>query len=270
MFKRIPVEDGNIFAFQAIGKLTEEDYDRFLPELEESIRRHGRISLLVELVDFQGWEPRAAWEDFRFGLSHDRDFDRIAIVGDKRWEQVIIALANLVTRSRMRFFHRDEMQQAWDWLEHRDEQPVVKPVEPYRKLMLATDFSTFSRRAGERARELAERYQARLVVAHALLNPVIYTGEYDPLQIDLQIDQELEMEARERLNVFARELSLPEDADLELIWGSPKWALLSLAREKAVDAIVVGTHGHGGLDRLLGSVSSHILHKAECDVIVVK
>ncbi len=270
MIKRIPVEDKNIFAFQAIGKLGAEDYATFLPQLEELIRRHGRISLLVELIDFEGWDSKAAWEDFRFGLGHDRDFERIAIVGDSKWEQAMVALANLFTRTRMKFFRREDIDQAWSWLEEAARGQDQRPVEPYRKLLLATDFSVFSKRAGMRARELAERYRARLVVAHALLNPVIYTGDYDPLQIDLEVDEQLEAEARARLNAYARELMLPQDAELELIWGSPKWALLSVAREKAVDAIVVGTHGHGGLDRLLGSVSSHILHKAPCDVIVVK
>ena len=270
MIKRIPVEDKNIFAFQAIGKLTAEDYDRFLPELEELIRKHGRISLLVELVDFEGWDPKAAWEDFRFGLGHDRDFERIAIVGDTSWEKAMVALANLVTRTRMRFFRREDIDQAWDWLETAAEPQAVKPVEPYRKILLATDFSPFARRAGLRAKELAERYGARLVVAHALEDPRIWTGEYDPLVIEPAVNEEMEAEAMEKLRVFARDLMLPEDAGLEIVWGAPKWAILSLAREKAVDAIVVGTHGHGGLDRLLGSVSSNILHKAHCDVIVVK
>ncbi len=270
MFERIPVEDKNIFAFKAKGKLTAEDYRQFLPQLEELIRKHGRISLYVELEDFEGWEADAAWQDFRFGLRHDRDFDKIAIVGDKGWEKPLIKFFDLVTRTRIRFFHKDESQKAWDWLEQEPEEMRLEQVEPYRKLMLATDFSSFSRRAGLRAKELAERYGARLVVVHALEEPVLYTGDYEPPVIDLAVEKNLEARARENLNIFVRELDLPEDSSREVVWGSPKWALVSFAREKAVDAIVVGTHGHGGLDRLLGSVSSGILHKAECDVIVVK
>ncbi len=270
MIKRIPAEDKNIFAFQAIGKLTQEDYQEFLPQLEELIRKHGRISMLVELIDFEGWEPKAAWEDFRFGMTHDRDFDRIAIVGDSKWEKAMVALANLVSRTRMRFFQREDIDQAWEWLEAAVEQEQPQPPQPYRKLLLATDFSPFSKRAGLRARELAERYGARLVVAHALEDPTVWTGEYDPLMIEPAVTEEMEAEAMENLRIFARELNLPDNTDLQIIWGSPKWALLSLAREKAVDAIVVGTHGRGGFDRLLGSVSTSIMHRSPCDVIVVR
>lgn len=270
MIERIPVEDKNIFAFKAKGKLTEADYQEFLPQLEELIRKHGRISLYVELEDFDGWEAGAAWEDFRFGMRHDRDFEKIAIVGDKGWEKPLVKLADLMTRTRIRFFHKDEQKKAWDWLEQEEVKPQAKPLQPYRKLMVATDFSAFSKRAGERAKELAERYGASLVFVHALEDPVIYTGEYDPLEIDPAVDENLEAMALENLNIFITDLGLPKDTPREVIWGSPKWALVSFAREKAVDAIVVGSHGHRGLDRLLGSVSSGILHKAECDVIVVK
>ncbi|HEB98967.1 MAG TPA: hypothetical protein ENJ05_05630 [Thiotrichales bacterium] len=270
MFERIPVEDKNIFAFKARGKLTEEDYRQFLPQLEELIRKYGRISLYIELEDFEGWEAGAAWQDFRFGLRHDRDFDKIAIVGDKGWEKPLIKFADLVTRTRIRFFHKDEQKKAWDWLEQEEPKPEQQPPQPYRKLMVATDFSSFSHRAGLRAKELAERYGARLLVVHALEDPVIYTGDYDPLVIDPAVEENLEAMARENLNIYVRELGLPEDTRREVVWGSPKWSLVSFAREKAVDAIVVGTHGHRGLDRLLGSVSSSIVHKAECDVIVVK
>ena len=43
MFEIIPVNDKDILAFKAIGKLTDADYKQFLPIMEEMIRKRGRI-----------------------------------------------------------------------------------------------------------------------------------------------------------------------------------------------------------------------------------
>lgn len=59
MFQAIPVREENIFAFKATGKLTDADYQQFLPELTSLINQYGPISLLVELEGFHGWEAKA-------------------------------------------------------------------------------------------------------------------------------------------------------------------------------------------------------------------
>ena len=44
MFEIIPVNDKDIIAFKATGKLTDADYRAFIPELEKLIRQSGRVS----------------------------------------------------------------------------------------------------------------------------------------------------------------------------------------------------------------------------------
>jgi nucleotide-binding universal stress UspA family protein len=53
--------------------------------------------------------------------------------------------------------------------------------------------------------------------------------------------------------------------------GDPRDALLRLAADERVDLMVVGSHGRTGLAKLLlGSVSSHAVTHASCNVLVVK
>jgi nucleotide-binding universal stress UspA family protein len=53
--------------------------------------------------------------------------------------------------------------------------------------------------------------------------------------------------------------------------GSPTEEILAASRDMKVDAVVMGTHGRKGFDRLLvGSVAEKVLRDAPCTVIIVK
>ena len=56
-----------------------------------------------------------------------------------------------------------------------------------------------------------------------------------------------------------------------VVAGDPREALVQTARSERADLLVVGSHGHSGLTKLmLGSVSSHVVTHAPCSVLVVK
>jgi nucleotide-binding universal stress UspA family protein len=57
----------------------------------------------------------------------------------------------------------------------------------------------------------------------------------------------------------------------ELVEGEPKSQIIDAAKEWRADMIVVGSHGHTGLERfLLGSVSEAVVRHAHCTVEVVR
>ncbi|VAW74576.1 hypothetical protein MNBD_GAMMA15-2029 [hydrothermal vent metagenome] len=272
MFEVLPVNEAGIIAFKTSGKLTRADYETFLPRLEELIRKYGTISLYIELEGFQGWEADAAWADLRFDFQHDKDFKRIAIVGDTALEHWGVVLSNFFTRSSMRFFSKPDAQAAWDWLEeHPADEDTLRRVEPYSNILLAADFSRYSERAAHKARELCEQYGAHLHVLHIVEQMVLYNDNTDRILADIpSADETLIVQAEDSLRKFAKRTKLGKDVDLKVQWGTPKRSIVSWAREKNVDLIVVGSHGQHGIERLLGSVSNSVLNQAHCDVLVVK
>jgi len=283
MFEFIPVSEENIFAVRVTGKLTDEDYQQFLPQLEKLIRDCGPISLMVELEDFQGWEPKAAWDDFRFGIEHDKDFVRIAIVGRKSWHKWMAGIGNAFTDTKIRFFYKNNIQDAWDWLrEGKDKVPstVEDPIalankkpEPYRHILVALDFTPHSSQALARAMEMARLHGAKLSLIHAVENTFYPDLGYDPLMIDpgefAELDQQIHDQAVSRMEQMANSLDYP-DVQHEVLWGTPKSAVLSYAEAQKVDLIVVGSHGRHGIAKLLGSTAVAIVHSARCDVFVVR
>jgi universal stress protein A len=277
MFQAIPVNENRIVAFKAIGKLNDADFDRFIPTLEKLIADNGPISLLIELEDFRGWEPSAAWTDFKFTTEHDDDFNRIAIIGEKRWEHWMTALGNAFTVTEIRYFKREELLLAWDWLreglktEAEGETTAHTTLKPYEHILVATDFSPHADIAVLRAREIAAQYDARITILHAVENFVFYGDLYDPIgSVQQQDTDRMVFEAAEKkMATLAESLEIP-NLTTEVLWGTPKATVLSYAAAQQVDLIVTGSHGRSGVSRLLGSTTNGILHGANCDVLSVR
>jgi len=47
--------NGKVVKITASGKLTKASYDFFIPELDNLVEKHGKIRLLFEMIEFQGW-----------------------------------------------------------------------------------------------------------------------------------------------------------------------------------------------------------------------
>jgi nucleotide-binding universal stress UspA family protein len=52
--------------------------------------------------------------------------------------------------------------------------------------------------------------------------------------------------------------------------GSPWDAIVRVAREEDVDAIMIGSHGYEVLDRIIGTTAAKVVNHADRTVIVVR
>jgi len=116
MIKRLEKSKGKVIGFELSGKLHDDDYKVLVPDVEAVIAREGSVRILMHLIDFKGWDLHAAWDDMKFGIQHCHEFERIAIVGDKTWEEWMAKLSSPFTASGSRFFDPTEIDGAWDWI----------------------------------------------------------------------------------------------------------------------------------------------------------
>lgn len=110
------VNGGKLLVLHATGKLTKADYEPLAPELEELVRRHGKISLLFDTIDFHGWDANAAWEDFKLAMEHFADIERVAIVGDRKWQRAMVAFCKLFAKATVRYYDHADAAAARLWL----------------------------------------------------------------------------------------------------------------------------------------------------------
>ena len=117
-------EGGRVLVVGLSGKLTREDYERFVPEVDRLVRQHGKIRVLVRMHDFHGWTLGALWEDIKFDLKHFRDIDRLALVGDRKWEAGMAVFCKPFTTATIRYFDEARAEEAHQWIMEGVTQPA--------------------------------------------------------------------------------------------------------------------------------------------------
>ena len=110
-------DGGKILEIKISGKLVKEDYERFMPELDRLIDQFGKIRLLVEMQDFHGWSAGALWEDIKLDWKHYSDIERVAFVGDKRWQKGMSIFCKPFTTAKIRYFELSDLASALEWIE---------------------------------------------------------------------------------------------------------------------------------------------------------
>jgi nucleotide-binding universal stress UspA family protein len=141
-----------------------------------------------------------------------------------------------------------------------------------RKILAPTDFSEHSRKALAYAKAFARKFGAEIVLLH-VVEPLPYTADYGYGVVTLQQPDEIVMTgAKGRLKAWGRAKGGAEAfAEPILRSGTPHHEIVVCARETDADLIIIGTHGHSGLDHLLlGSVAERVVRNAPCPVLVVR
>jgi hypothetical protein len=109
-------QQGNVVRIRATGRLDGKDYEVFVPVIETMIEKHGKIRILLEMLDFHGWDASALWEDIKFDWKHYSDIERIAMLGNSKWEQGMAVFCRPFTAAKVRYFPESKREEALGWL----------------------------------------------------------------------------------------------------------------------------------------------------------
>jgi universal stress protein A len=130
------------------------------------------------------------------------------------------------------------------------------------------DITEGSEKIAERARDVAERYGAEVILLHVVeYVPVEPMGE--ALLPAVQIEGELIERATRRIAELAQKTGL-EKAERIVQAGNIKAELVRIATDRGVDLIVLGSRERHGLSIMFNQTEDTILHSAPCDVLAVR
>ncbi|MCW3111269.1 MAG: hypothetical protein JWQ09_5775 [Segetibacter sp.] len=68
------------------------------------------------MVDFNGWEVGSFIENAVFDIIHGRKFGKVAMVGEKIWQEWAARLASPVKREGIKYFDISEKELALKWI----------------------------------------------------------------------------------------------------------------------------------------------------------
>jgi SpoIIAA-like len=107
---------GTILVIHVTGTLVKQDYSRFIPEFERHLGEHGKPRVLFDMRGLHGWDAGAMWEDLKFDVKHFSDIDRLAMIGDKKWQHGMAIVFKPFTGATARYFDSAESTEARKWL----------------------------------------------------------------------------------------------------------------------------------------------------------
>lgn len=205
----------------------------------------------------------------------------------------------LVERARENTYFRkldqeliDKMRQQAAPQEAQEDNAESRLDNAFSSILVPVDFSPCSRQALEKAADLAERFEASIIVLHVIdsemgaqalarrlgistgeLTATGESGETEGLSDDAiktVLDPQRE-QAYQALQTF-----LPSDLadyplELRVVFGRPFERIVETAVAEEMGVIVMGTHGRTGLAHLaLGSIAERVVRLAPCSVLTVK
>jgi nucleotide-binding universal stress UspA family protein len=134
------------------------------------------------------------------------------------------------------------------------------------RILVASDCSLGSEVALSRALDLAAAYGSELTIVTAMDLPLRAQGEA------LGLSHEVVRRCQDHVTEVQRRAEARNlNVHGVVLKGQAYEAITKLARQEKMSLIVMGSHGHTGLSRLLmGGVTERVLGHAPCPVLVVK
>jgi len=149
-------------------------------------------------------------------------------------------------------------------------------MNTYTHILAPVDFSEMSAAVATRALQLAQHNKATLTLLHVVQDIPAGSEPFSEgsIMVDPDTRERQLKNAHDKLARLIAELD-PALRDATTInevvsEGLPKDDLTSYAEDKAIDLIVIGHSGKKGFLGMMGSTAESVVHKAKCDVFVIR
>ena len=108
-------------SLKAVGKLTHADYEKINPMIDAALQgvKEPKVKVYIDGSELEGWELRAAWDDFKLALKHGNEFTKIAIFGNKKWQEYAAKISTWFISGEVKFF--ENADDALNWLQKNTE-----------------------------------------------------------------------------------------------------------------------------------------------------
>lgn len=117
MFTIKPETTEKTLVLQVSGKISKQDLLQLDPELHQRRNSPGPSHMVMILEDFAGYESLGAlWTDLKMDIAHKDDFQKIAVIGGKRWQRGFSKVADLISGSEIKWFDNMDKAAAIDWV----------------------------------------------------------------------------------------------------------------------------------------------------------
>ena len=144
-----------------------------------------------------------------------------------------------------------------------------------KKILVPTDFSEYSSKALQKALDIAKEEGSEVLLFHVIHNDfqtcvVDYCFTVDEIE---SIKSRMFAASKENMQKELDKFPLSKEVNVstEVRNGVPYEEILKFQEEKGADLIVIASHGRSAIKTyFMGSVTSRVLKRAKCEVLLVK
>ncbi len=107
----------NALRITAPETLKADDFHQIAPRVDSIISRYGKIKLLIDASEFNGWENIAAFENHAgFVKSHQQKVDRIAVIVAHDWQHWLVGAVRVFLHPEVRAYDKGNESEALKWI----------------------------------------------------------------------------------------------------------------------------------------------------------
>ena len=146
---------------------------------------------------------------------------------------------------------------------------------PYKNVLVAVDYSELTDVIFKRLETIKKDIDAKITLFHVVerdIPSLMGSSQNEAISYNREWSLEeikLKANAEKALEKEAEKYNLGKVNYLAEV-GVPRFSILTTAKGKKVDLIIVGAHGVHGIKKLIGSTAQSILNNATCDVLAVR
>lgn len=111
-----PSPDSRIVAAEVHGHVTADDVKAFVARIESVNARGLKARIFQDMREYHGADIAAFTEKFKHIGVLWKGIEKVAVVGDSRWLEIYIGVADPLTPQQIKYFPPDEAGLAFAWL----------------------------------------------------------------------------------------------------------------------------------------------------------
>ncbi len=120
MITKLPESHGAVVGYEITGKVSLEIENEWIAELDQLLKEHDKINVLIVLGKNSRWEKDAGIADIKWITKHVRNFDKIAVVATGsvwKWLIAVDSFFAKMTGIKEKYFEPSLIDEAWKWLD---------------------------------------------------------------------------------------------------------------------------------------------------------
>ena len=119
ILKKLPESHGKTIGYKISGKIDKVLENAWLLELDELIKEHGKINVLVWFDSNASWDFEAGMEDMNWGFHNVKNINKMALVLSKDLWKWLARLSEPIVKLfgiESKYFEENKLDVAWKWI----------------------------------------------------------------------------------------------------------------------------------------------------------